>query len=378
MKKINLMYLYSAKGFGGIVRNLSLIVNNLNKDIFDITVVSLANKGDKNSVINIAQNCNAKFLTIVDAKKLHLTTLAKIKECIMSYKIDILSCHGYKADIYGFCLARFFKYHGKLVTMKHGWVTPGIKFQAYHTLDKFLTKWFDITILVSEGQRKEIASFDISPHKTIVINNAIDSTDCTERIDRDSIRQRFNINKKDYVVGMVGRLSGEKDIKTALYAIAKLLRMNNNAKLIIVGEGPSNKNLMKTAKSLGIENNVTFLGYQRNVSEIYSIMDLYISCSLKEGLPNSVLEAQQQGVPCIVTDISGNNDIVKDGINGFLIKPKTPEILFKKILILMEDQKLAKSFVIEGQKTIKNKFSLEKRIKKLENLYYQLAGTISR
>ena len=74
------------------------------------------------------------------------------------------------------------------------------------------------------------------------------------------------------------------------------------------------------AQRLGLEKNVLFAGYQKDVKKIYRILDLYISASLREGLPNSVLEAQAMGIPCIVTDIPGNNDIIKDGRNGFLVK----------------------------------------------------------
>ena len=374
MKKINLIYLYSSKGFGGIVRNLSLLVNNLNKDIFNVTVILLTNEGDKDSDINIRKNTEIKFIKISENNKWDFGVIKKIKKILLDNQTDILSCHGYKADFYGFLLYTIYKCTVKTVTMKHGWVTPGIKIQLYYAIDKFVAKWFDKIILVSEGQIDEIKRFGVPSRKIAVINNAIISDDSQQTKDRDFVRKELGCDKSDYVIGFVGRLSREKDVKTILSAIAKVLEINKKVKLLVVGEGPEERRLKGRAKDLNINNNVTFLGYQRDVDKIYTAMDLYVSSSLKEGLPNSILEAQSKGIPCIVTNISGNTDIVIDGVNGFLVRPKDPNDLSTKILLLMKDEILAENFTDEGKKIIKNKFSLEKRIKGIENIYKELIG----
>lgn len=369
MKKISIMYLYSAKGFGGIVRNLSLLVNNLDKERFSAVVVLLANKGDRDADILLDKDIPAMFQRIDENHRLDFASIEKIRSLIDKYSIDILSCHGYKADLYGSILRKFYKCDVRLITMAHGWVTSGFKFQVYYFLDKLAMGYFDKIILVAKGLRRQLWGFMIPEKKIAVINNAIDLDNFTQGQNREVIRQEFNLTGEDKVIGFTGRLSKEKDIETTLYATKEALKSGKNIKFLLAGDGPQKERLKKISKDLGINNRVIFAGYQKDVSKIYRILDLYVSASLREGLPNCLLEAQASGVPCIATDIPGNNDIIKDGINGFLFKPKDYKTLSRKIIDLSEDKDLGNKFVIEGRNMIRSKFSIQNRIKSLESLY---------
>lgn len=369
MNKTKILFLYSSKGFGGIVRNLSMLVNGLDKEKFNITVVSLANEGDPHSDIKLQENTGIEFIKILERKKLDTKAISKIRDLINKRGIDIISCHGYKADIYGVFLAKIYNCKVKLVTMKHGWVTPGIKFQIYYFLDKLATRWFDKAVLVAEGQRQEIIGFGIPRLKIEVINNAIDPLNFEIGGYRHTARKEFHLNEEDYAIGFAGRLSAEKDIETILRAGKEMLKSGKRIKILIAGEGPQENILKKISKNLAIEENVIFAGHVKDIKKVYSAIDLYVSTSLAEGLPNNLLEAQSAGIPCVATDISGNSDIIEDGVNGFLIKKKDYKTLAKKILTLAENRELAAKFTAEGKRIIKDKFSLQKRIEKLENLY---------
>lgn len=369
MKKINIMYLYSSKGFGGMVQNISLIINYLNQDIFNIIVVALTNKDDKNAEIQLREDRNVIFHRIDENRKLDFVAIHKIRDLLNRYKIDILSCHGYKADFYGFILRRFYRCTVKLIIMAHGWVTPGFKFQLYYFLDKLVMRYFDKIILVAEGLRTDLRGFIIPKHKIIVIHNAIDPENFLKYENTQILRKQFNLDPDDKVVGFAGRLSKEKDIKTTLFAIKKVLSIQKNIKFLIVGDGPQKERLRRISKKLNLGNQVIFAGYQKDIKKIYSILDLYVSSSLKEGLPNSILEAQCFGVPCIATDIPGNNDVIKDSVNGFLVRPRDYKAISEKIIMLLNGKTIADKFIFEGRKNIRENFSLTERIEKLENLY---------
>ncbi|MCX5679738.1 MAG: glycosyltransferase [Candidatus Omnitrophica bacterium] len=376
MKKINIMYLYSSKGFGGIVQNLSLLANNLDIESFNVIVVSLTNKSDEGSDIHLKEKSRAIFHRIDETGKLDLRSLFEIKELITRYRIDILSCHGYKADLCGLLLSKFYRCNVRLVAMAHGWVTPGLKFRIYYLLDKLILRYFDRIILVADGLLDELKGFAISPDKTVVIHNAIDTDVLEKKGDRNALRKVLNLGREDLVIGFIGRLSKEKSIDTVLFAVKKTLVSLKDVKFLIVGEGSQKDSLLNIAEKLGINDRIIFAGYQKEVEGIYGVLDLYVSASLKEGLPNSILEAQAMGVPCIVTDISGNNDIIKNGVNGYLIKPGDHETLSRKIVALLEDKDLAGRFTVEGKRIVKQKFSLTERIGKLEDLYRELMASI--
>jgi len=374
MKEINIMYLYSSKGFGGIVRNLSILVNNLNHKTFNIFVVSLANKGDKNSDIKLNTDNKVTFHRINEGQRLDFKAMRELKYLLGKHNIDILSCHGYKADLYGFILRKVYKCNVKLVTMAHGWVTPGVKIQLYYSLDKLIIRCFDNIIAVSGGLYREMLKYKIPSHKIAVINNGINAEAFKRTENRNLFRGRLNLSKEDFLIGFVGRLSREKNIETIMLSLRSVLSSFKNAKFLIIGDGPERKRLEKLSIDLRAAANTKFIGFQENTRDIYSILDLYVSASLKEGLPNSILEAQAAGIPCIAADIAGNSDIIKDGVNGFLFKPKDHNELSQKITTLLKDKDLAGKFVSEGQKIIKAKFSVQERIAKLESLYQTMAA----
>lgn len=372
MKKINIAFLYSSKGFGGIVRNLSLIVNNLDKEKFDVTVISLVNEGDRDSALIITNDSGITLFKVDDARKFDVKAIKRIDSIIRDKGVDILSCHGYKADIYGLILRRSYGLKVKLVTMAHGWVTPGLKFSVYYTLDKIAMRFFDKIILVSAGLKKELFGFMIPAQRIVVVNNAIDPETLKVNEDRKAIRSRFGLNDSDKVVGFVGRLSREKDIGTTIMAVKCAVSGNVNIKFLIAGDGPQKDELVKLSRKLGIENRIIFIGYQKNTAPVYRAIDIYASAARKEGLPNSLLEAQAAGVPCIATDIGGNTDIIKDGINGFLFDPGDHKALSQDILILLNDKELRETFIRESRTIIMNSFSMTQRMRKLEDLYMNL------
>lgn len=372
MQKIKILYLYSSKGFGGMVHNISLLANHLNKENFEVLAIALTNSGDKDSELELNKDSSVIFRRIDEKGKFNLSSINQIDRLIKEFNVDILSCHGYKADIYGFILRKFYHADPKLVTVAHGWVTPGIKMRFYYFLDKLVMKSFDRIVLVSKALQREIKGFLIPRERIVCIDNAIDPDDFVKKCDNSAVRGKLNINDEDYVMTFAGRLSKEKNIGTILLAVRELISAGKKVRLLVAGDGPLRDRLVESAKKLDIEENVIFAGYQKNINEIYSISDVYISASFKEGLSNSLLEAQAIGIPCIASDIAGNDEIIKDGVNGSLFKPKDHKGLAKKISALMEDKDLAGRFIMAGQKMIKEKFSMQERILKFEKLYQNL------
>lgn len=118
-------------------------------------------------------------------------------------------------------------------------------------------------------------------------------------------------------VGIVGRLMPQKGHAFLLPAIAQLAA-THPVNLLIIGAGPLDAELQAQAASLGIAEQVHFLGHRRDVAAILPHLDLLISASLWEGLPGAVLEAMLAGVPVIATDVSGSREVVLHGQTGLL------------------------------------------------------------
>jgi len=373
MEKINILFLYSSKGFGGMVQNLSLLIQNLDPRRFNIHVVVLGNAGDEDSNLKIPDRAAAHFWRIDEEGAWDRNALKTISDIIIKNNIDILSCHGYKADFYGFIVVRFFGCAVKRVTMTHGWVTPGWKMELYYLLDKLVMRDFDKVILVEATMAPQLGPC-FPKRKLAVIENGVDTDYFKLAPSEGGGHPSIDRHSKTKVLGFVGRLSPEKGVETILLAMGEVVRTHPNVHLHIVGTGPEETHLRHVADELKLDGNVSFLGYRSDTRKEYGVMDIYISASTREGLPNSVLEAQASGIPCIVSDIPGNRRVVTGGVNGLVFQMDDPKDLAAKIRWMLTHSEKAYEYGQTGQERVVAEFSLKKRIQKLEDLYRSLAG----
>lgn len=118
--------------------------------------------------------------------------------------------------------------------------------------------------------------------------------------------------------------------------------------LIIYGEGPLRQNLESLIRELQLENKVRLPGFKKNIHECISDAEIFILSSEYEGLSNALLEAMCMGIPCITTDVSGINEVIKDNVNGILVPPGDDEALIQAMEKLIEDRELREKITIKG------------------------------
>ncbi len=138
--------------------------------------------------------------------------------------------------------------------------------------------------------------------------------------DRD-LRRKLNVDENKIIVGSVMRL---EDIKGDIYfvlAAAEVLKKCDGIFFILVGDGKNKRMLESRVKELGIDKNFFFAGWQSEVYDWINIMDIYVQPSLNEGLGRAVIMAELLAKPIIASSVCGLKDLVKDGVNGFLVKP---------------------------------------------------------
>ena len=171
----------------------------------------------------------------------------------------------------------------------------------------------------------------------------------------------------EYLILSVGRLVDKKGIKYLIMAMKDVIKEFPNAKLIIGGSGPEKDNLKKLSESLNLKENMFFVGYLKNsdLPKYYASSDIFVLPSIKtkggdtEGLGVVLLEAMACGTPVIGSDIGGITDIIKDGENGFLTKPESPNDIANEVIKLLADVSLRKRFLYNGLKNVQERFSWE-------------------
>lgn len=177
-----------------------------------------------------------------------------------------------------------------------------------------------------------------SPRKLKIIGNGSSNGIDTDYFDPDlftedekeGLRQSLDIKKNDFVFVFVGRLVKDKGINELVLAFEKIAEKYKNARLLLVGpfEKDLDPLLPETEEKIIAHEQIDMVGWQNDVRPYFAISDCLVFPSYREGFPNVVLQAGAMGLPSIVTDINGCNEIIKDGANGVLIPPKDADTLF--------------------------------------------------
>jgi glycosyltransferase involved in cell wall biosynthesis len=196
-----------------------------------------------------------------------------------------------------------------------------VKYFLQFAVNKLVIYLSDLIIVQSNHMKDDLNRIfslnDKLLKKIIKINNPIEFSAI------NSIKNNSNYDnffKKNFVFISVGRLDYRKNYEDLLRAFSIVFKEFPNARLMILGEGEYRMHLEKTINELFINNYVLLPGFVHNPESLVSKSNFYVSSSLYEGVSNSILEALSLGIPVIATDCpSGVGEIVKDGVNGYLV-----------------------------------------------------------
>ncbi|WP_053366939.1 N-acetyl-alpha-D-glucosaminyl L-malate synthase BshA [Bacillus sp. FJAT-27245] len=191
------------------------------------------------------------------------------------------------------------------------------------------------------------------------------------RIRETELRDKLGIGKEEKVVIHVSNFRPVKRVPDVIQAFSRIVSAMP-AKLLLVGDGPEIRKVLKLVADLGLKENVLFLGKQDNVEELYSISDLMLLLSEKESFGLAALEAMACGVPCIGTAVGGIPEVITDGENGFICPLGDIEAVASKAVSLLSDEALHRDFSCRASSMVKERFNADKVVGQYERLYYKL------
>ena len=174
------------------------------------------------------------------------------------------------------------------------------------------------------------------------------------------------------MIGTVGRLVDQKAFHVLLEAIRRLLAVDPETRVLIVGDGPRRRALEKQSRRLGISHAVAFVGYQSDVAPAYGAMDVFVLPSLHEGFGVVFLEAMAMGVPVVGTRVIGTIDAVRDGVTGLLVPFGDPAALAAAILRLFSEPNLRRTLCENAKELVRKAHSRENMAAQTEALYLEL------
>lgn len=322
-----------------------------------------------------AKKLQAPLLGVDDFGPLDFALPGRLRRICDQFQPAIWHAHDYKSNLLGLMMRRHRSM--KLITTVHGWVRHTWKTPFYYRIDKLCLPHYDAVVCVSRDLREECLKIGVDSSRAWYVPNAIDTDDYQRMESVESAKHRFGVPSQRLIIGAVGRLSREKGYDLLIRAMRKIHDEKLDVELWIVGEGDERERLMRLSVETGLSERIKILGYRKDVLALYHAMDVFVSSSIREGLPNVLLEAMAMKVPVLCTRVAGIPDLIQNGENGLIVDAGSVDALFSGMRRLLGDAALRQHLAESGRETVERSYSFYQRMERIRTIYNQALHGLS-
>jgi len=313
----------------------------------------------------------------------------EINQIIKDFKPHIVHTHAAKSGTLG-RLAAIKNDVPVILHTFHGHVFHSyfnrIKTTIFKVIERYLAKHSTRIIAISNIQKKELGELHriASPDRIEVVPLGFDLSRFQEDQSqkRAQFRATYNLNENDVAVGIIGRLVPIKNHEMFLKAVANISIANPKARFFITGDGESKQHLLGVAKSLGIgyteqappsqESPLCFTSWIREIDVVMAGLDIVSLCSLNEGTPVSLIEAQSATKPVVSTTVGGIEDIVIENQSALLCSVEDQGTFDAHLETLILNDAKRQEMGEVGKRHVIDKYSYVRLVSDMENLYSTL------
>jgi len=356
------LFLTDSLSNGGAERQLALHVKYFPKE-WEKRVLSMSNGPFK----TIIQNNGASVYIKERARRFDISPAFFIWKVINTWSPDIIHSWGWMSTLAALPICK-----AKHIPLINGAIRHGAR-----SIRRVLCKW--LGLLLADGiianSMAGLKAWKIPASKGRVISNGFDH-------ERFKLCRSWNIIKKDaFTVGMIGRMSFEKDFSTFINA-AEYIVNNTNSEINFIALGDGNQKQMLLQKATPIIEGGRLHFNSPTIEVIPHLNNFNIGVLMAhptlhvEGCSNAIMEYMACGLPVICSSGGGNHELVLDEKTGFLIPPGDWKALVDKILYLYEHQDISKKMGEKGHQRIIDHFSVEKMVGETIDYYIQLIGLL--
>ena len=311
-----------------------------------------------------------------------IKAITEIRKYIRENNIDIVTGHTPKGSLVSM-IAAIFEKVPKRIYFRHGLVfetTKGFKRKVLIAVDKITAKLATIVVNVSPSVAQKCLEerLNSSSKQTILSKGtcngiSIEKFD-TQRIDKaigEALRKDLNIDNKSFVIGYIGRLVKDKGIIELLESFELIKKNQPNVKILLVGmledRDPLPDNIIEDIKNDPDIIHVGYVPYQK-IEYYYSLMDIFVLPSYREGFPTSVLEASAMKLPIITTRATGCIDSIIENKTGLFVGHNAQE-LAEAVIFFINNENERITFGNNGRIFVEDNFTPEIIWKEIEKLY---------
>jgi glycosyltransferase involved in cell wall biosynthesis len=258
----------------------------------------------------------------------------------------------------------------------HGHVFRGYfgrrKTALFLTLERLLARITDQVLTVNEQQREELLGYRVAPADKIqALHLGLDLEELATRPgDPALMRAKWGVPLEAPLVGIVARLVAIKGHELFLDAAALMHRRRPEVRFVLVGDGERRRELEKYARRAGVA--AVFAGWESDLRSVYAALDAVCLTSHNEGSPVALIEALAAGKPVISTAVGGVVDLIEDGVNGLLVRDRSPAAFASCIDWVLDEPAEAQAMGQRGRASVYPEYDVSRLVRDVEALYERL------
>jgi len=371
---------------GGPALHVAYLTAGLAERGYDTTLVAGTLTRGEESMAAVAEQRGVKVEVVEDLHRdiapwRDARAIIRLARLIRRERPTILHTHTAKAGAVGRIAALLaggarppivvHTFHGHVL---RGYFNPFVTL-GFRTLERWLATMTTALVAVSPEVRDDLVRLGVAPaSKFAVIRLGIELGERVGADDdaRKETRRMIGLAQDAFVIGWVGRMTAVKRTDDVVRTLRKLVDRGVDAYLCLVGDGPDREHLERYAHELGVIKRCLFVGYQDDVSRYYNAFDVLILPSVNEGTPVSVIEALAAGRPAVATRVGGVPDVVRDGVDGFLVAPGDADALAERLAELAADPERRARMGAAGRARVLERYAVARLVDDVDRLYREL------
>jgi glycosyltransferase involved in cell wall biosynthesis len=374
---------------GGPALHVAYLTAGLAERGYDTTLVAGTIARGEESMAFVADAHNVRVETLSELHReispiRDLRAILRLARLIRRERPTILHTHTAKAGAVGRIAALLagdarppivvHTFHGHVL---RGYFGRTMTF-GFRTLERWLARATTSLVAVSPEVRDDLVALRVAPaSKFTVVRLGIDLAHriASDDDQRRETRRQMGLRDDEFVVGWVGRMTAVKNTDRVVRALQTLVDLGVDARLLLVGDGPDRDHLERYAHELGVMKRCLFLGYQEDVARFYDAIDVLVLPSVNEGTPVSVIEALAAERPAVATRVGGTPDVIRDGVDGFLVDPADTGELGARLAELARDAPRRAAMGAAGRARVLERYAVGRLIDDIDRLYRELLAT---
>ena len=380
--RVSVLRVIARLNVGGPALHVAYLTAGLTPRGYDTTLVAGTIARGEESMAYIAEQAGARVVALPGLSReispfRDAVAVFRLARLIRQVRPTILHTHTAKAGTVGRVAALVagsarppivvHTFHGHVL---RGYFGPA-KSTVFRVLERLLAKVTTVLVAVSPEVRDDLVQLGVAPaEKFAVVRLGIELEQrVASDVPRDEVRRRLGIPPERFVVGWIGRMTGVKQTHDLLAALAELRAGGVDAGLLVVGDGPDRAGFEQRARDLDLVRHCLFLGYQEDVAPWYAAMDAVALPSGNEGTPVTVIEALAAGKPVVAYEVGGVPDVVREGIDGFLVAPGSTSGMAERLGQLAADPELGRRLGEAGRERVLERYGVGRLLDDVDQLY---------